>query len=232
MIGPYPQNGHERRARGVVRARNLRTISGRVGEQAAQEKSSRHGREESHKEVPESTSGAPRAIMGNFSNDPQARLTESLGKHYVGVRMQQAVPVLDSDWNLLEDLRKHELESFGTWFIGSGVPTGSDGFAIFSVVTANDFGIRHGTCLAGGRLTENSADVTYATQPNFGAPDVFPPSAALTTPAADKSFIAYLDVWEREVDSQKDPAWVDARIGVEPAGRRSSTWGSLMTRVP
>jgi hypothetical protein len=170
--------------------------------------------------------------MGNFSNDPQARLTESLGKHYVGVRMQQAVPVLDSDWNLLEDLRKHELESFGIWFIGSGVPTGSDGFAIFSVAAANDFGIRQGTCLAGGRLTENSADVTYATQPNFGAPDVFPPIAALTTPAADKSFIAYLDVWEREVDSQKDPALVDARIGVETAVRLKRDWVVRMARVP
>jgi hypothetical protein len=170
--------------------------------------------------------------MGNFSNDPQARATESIGKHYVGVRMQQAVPVLDADWNLLEDLRRREVEVLGTWFIGSGVPTGSDGFAIFAVAAANDFGIRGGLCITSGKLTENSADVAYSTQPNFGAPDVFPPVTALTTPPADKSFIAYLDVWEREVDSQKDPALVDSRIGVETAIRLKRDWVVRVARVP
>lgn len=68
--------------------------------------------------------------MGNFSRDPSDRLTDSIAKHYVGVRMQQGVPLLDTDWNELEDLRKHELESLMKQFIGDGVPAGNDGFRI------------------------------------------------------------------------------------------------------
>ncbi|HZD93955.1 MAG TPA: hypothetical protein VE133_06855, partial [Candidatus Sulfotelmatobacter sp.] len=105
--------------------------------------------------------------MGNFSNDPQTRLTESAGKQYVGVRMQQAVPILDADWNLLEDLRRREFETMGRWFIGDGAPAGSDAFRILPG-NANDFGIRKGIFIAGGKLTEAAADTTYTTQPNFG----------------------------------------------------------------
>lgn len=71
--------------------------------------------------------------MGDFSRSPAARLQDSVSKHYVGVRMQQGVPILDADWNELEDLRRHELESVGTWFLGNGVPVGSDGFRISPV---------------------------------------------------------------------------------------------------
>lgn len=169
--------------------------------------------------------------MGNFSNDPQARLADSVNKRYVGVRMQQAVPVLDADWNLLEDLRRSEFESMGTWFIGNGVPAGNDGFDIFPVSQANDFGIRNGLCIVSGKLTVNSADTSYVTQPNFAA-SLSPPVTALATPVADKSFIAYLDVWEHEVDSQQDPTLIDNRIGVETAVRLMRDWVVRVARIP
>lgn len=68
--------------------------------------------------------------MGNFSRDPKTRLIEAVTKHYVGVRLQQGVPILDADWNEMEDLRKYELKSLIRQFIGDGVPTGNDGFSI------------------------------------------------------------------------------------------------------
>ncbi|MBV7337525.1 hypothetical protein KFU94_56715 [Chloroflexi bacterium TSY] len=68
--------------------------------------------------------------MGNFSRDPATRLENAIAKHYVGVRMQQGVPLLDADWNELEDLRKYELQSLIKHFIGDGVPSDSDGFRI------------------------------------------------------------------------------------------------------
>ncbi|HZD94656.1 MAG TPA: hypothetical protein VE133_10410, partial [Candidatus Sulfotelmatobacter sp.] len=40
------------------------------------------------------------------------------------------------------------------------------------------------------------------------------------------------DVWEREIDSQKDPALVDARIGVETAIRLKRDWVVRVARVP
>lgn len=170
--------------------------------------------------------------MGNYSNDPGVRLAESVAKRYVGVRMQQAVPVLDADWNLLEDLRRREFETMGAWFIGDGIPAGDDGFHILAGGQPNDFGIRAGLCIVNGKLTENGADTSYATQPNFASPDVDPALAALTTPPADKSFIVYLDVWEHEVDSQVDPALVDARIGLETAIRLKRDWVVRVARVP
>src|SRR3954469_23422188 len=72
-------------------------------------------------------------VMGSFSRDTFNRL-----KHYVGVRLQQGVPLIDADWNELEDIRKFELQAFLKWFVGDGVPAGNDGFRI--------------TALAGGGL--------------------------------------------------------------------------------
>ena len=42
--------------------------------------------------------------MGNFS-----RNTFDPVKDYVAVRLQQGVPILDADWNELNDVTRHEL---------------------------------------------------------------------------------------------------------------------------
>lgn len=68
--------------------------------------------------------------MGDYSRDPRARLDAAVSKHYVGVRLQQGVPLLDADWNELEDLRRHELASLVAHFIGDGVPSGNEGFRV------------------------------------------------------------------------------------------------------
>ena len=68
--------------------------------------------------------------MGDFSRNPKQRLADSVEKHYVGVRLQQGVPLLDTDWNELEDLRKYEMQSFIKNFIGNGVPSNNDGFLV------------------------------------------------------------------------------------------------------
>lgn len=170
--------------------------------------------------------------MGNFSRNPQERLDDSIAKHYIGVRLQQAVPLLDADWNELEDLRRRDQEVFGTWFIGDGVPSGSDGFHIVSVAQPNDFGIVKGVILLKGKLAENPTTVRYTTQPNFGNPKLDEPLVALTTPAAPKVFVVYLDVWEREVDSEEDPVLIDSRIGMETALRLKREWAVRVARIP
>jgi len=70
--------------------------------------------------------------MGNFSRDTFDKL-----KHYVGVRLQQGVPLVDADWNELEDIRKYELEAFIKWFVGNGTPLGNDGFRIVPTRSVN-----------------------------------------------------------------------------------------------
>ncbi|MFI6324353.1 DUF6519 domain-containing protein [Nonomuraea sp. NPDC050556] len=63
--------------------------------------------------------------MGDFS-----RTTFDRMKHYVGVRLQQGVPIVDADWNEQEDIRRYELQAFLKWFVGDGVPAGNDGFLV------------------------------------------------------------------------------------------------------
>jgi hypothetical protein len=104
--------------------------------------------------------------MGNFTRDTFDRL-----KHYVGVRLQQGVPIIDADWNEQEDIRKYELRSFLKWFVGSGVPKGGDGFRIYPID-----GGGAGTIVLTSNRTEpgfsaivvNTADSTAADALGFG----------------------------------------------------------------
>jgi hypothetical protein len=65
--------------------------------------------------------------MANISRD-----TFDAMKHYVSVRLQQGVPLVDADWNEKDDIRRHELRCFLKWFVGDGVPTGNNGFRIIT----------------------------------------------------------------------------------------------------
>ena len=87
--------------------------------------------------------------MGDFS-----RSTFDQVKHYIGIRLQQGVPLVDADWNELEDIRRFEVQAFLKWFVGDGVPAGNDGFRI--------------TAAAGGgigtvRLTSTATGPAYST---------------------------------------------------------------------
>lgn len=66
--------------------------------------------------------------MANISRDTFNKM-----KHYVSVRLQQGVPLVDADWNEMEDIRRFELQAFLKWFIGDGVPVGNDGFRIVGI---------------------------------------------------------------------------------------------------
>ena len=55
---------------------------------------------------------------GNFSNGGSTRSTPR--KHYIGIRLQQGVPLLDRDWNELEDIRRHQEWLLRTHHIGEG----------------------------------------------------------------------------------------------------------------
>ena len=168
--------------------------------------------------------------MGNFSRDSFKEtnmLASLLGvaapvadpRQYVGVRLQQGVPVLDADWNELEDLRRMETMALVRFFIGTGVPAGMQGFQIQSSATANNFNIATGLMLIEGALVVGSGITSYTGQPNAaGLP-------ALTTPGADRSDLVYLDTWEDETDGvQDDPRLINTLIGMETAVRIERKW--------
>lgn len=297
--------------------------------------------------------------MGDFSRDPDLRLRTAREKHYVAVRLQQGVPILDADWNTLDDVRRSETEDYGRWSIGDGVPFGNDGFAIVpiagggvdtlvltSLVTdnqlsslrvdvvastaaavlgfdtndcfaqrlgssvarltsnaaapfalfdgatlvvtvneaaggapetvtfhsgsfvniaaataaevcavialaatrfngtpgaGNDFIVRGGDgttdnagrIVVGGRAALNESDVKYTEQPLFENAALAARWGVSTVPlltSSTEAHVAFLDLWDREVDSEEDQDLVDDRIGVETATRLRREWAVRMVR--
>jgi hypothetical protein len=171
--------------------------------------------------------------MGNFSRDSFKEtnvLNNLLGlvtppvanaRHYVGVRLQQGVPMLDADWNELEDIRRIELMALLRHFIGNGVPANNQGFRISTSNLPNNFEINPGVILVDGVLVINERLTTYSTQPQAAAL-ALPP---LSKPDADRSDLVYLDTWEDEINAvQGDPRLINNFIGVETAVRLERKW--------
>jgi len=171
--------------------------------------------------------------MGNFSRNTFDRL-----KHYVGVRLQQGVPLIDADWNEQEDIRKFELQAFLKWFAGNGVPSANDGFRILAAAgTTNNFDIQggNGTALGAGRILVEGMDamlestMRYSNQPLYDNPTLaarwgVAVITPLTTPIAAREDLVYIDVWEREVDSSEDGNLINPAIGIESCVRLRREW--------
>lgn len=85
---------------------------------------------------------------GNFSND--GKDTFDPQKNYIGIRLQQGVPLLDRDWNELEDIRRYQEMTLRRSYLGDGTP--DDGFKISACDPPenNDFKISIGRCLIDG----------------------------------------------------------------------------------
>lgn len=177
--------------------------------------------------------------MGDFSRDPNTHAQDAIAKHYVGVRLQQGVPILDADWNELEDIRRYALHTFLQWFVGNGVPDGNDGFQVVPIDGVdNDFLIRGGDgttegagrCLVEGLTVTNEDDLSFSDQSlvgDAGLADAWgvPPLDPISTPTADGPILVYLDVWEREVDAAEDSSHlVNPVIGVETCVRVRREW--------
>lgn len=171
--------------------------------------------------------------MANISRDTFYKM-----KHYVSVRLQQGVPLVDADWNEMEDIRRFELQAFLKWFIGNGVPAGNDGFCIKGIDNVeNDFIIKGGDgtpegagrCLVEGWDVINESDLNYTHQPLYqnatlAAKWNVDPLLELTAPDESHADLVYLDIWEREVNEQEDPNLVNSAIGVPTCVRFKREW--------
>lgn len=158
--------------------------------------------------------------MGNFSRNTFDPL-----KNYVGVRLQQGVPVLDADWNELNDVTRHELyENCNLTFTDGVRQNSTDLFPGAFFPPSSDFYVGWGTALVQGRIVHIRQQLYYSTQPwtdpKRAARDgvaVIPP---LTTPmGADRTDVIYLDVWDREVGSTDDASLVNPAVGIETCVR-------------
>jgi len=171
-------------------------------------------------------------------------------KRYISVRLQQGVPIVDADWNELEDVRRFELRAFLKWFIGDGVPEGSDGFRVVGTGASNDFtlsaglpaglptvppldkGLRQvGRILVDGLDVILPADLGFRSQPlHVSQPGSAALAAAWGVPQVQEltvfngSLLIYLDVWERLVTPSEDAALVFPGLGTESCARLRREW--------
>ena len=152
---------------------------------------------------------------GNFSSN--GRDTFDPLKQYIGIRLQQGVPLLDRDWNELEDIRRHFERLLRRDYIGPGVPD-AESFRISAPPfhAPGDFLIAPGRCLVDGYDVTNFAPLLYSEQPGC---------SPLPRATRDEVYTAYLQAEIVRVTSDEDPNLLNAQdINVETCVRDKLIW--------
>jgi hypothetical protein len=165
--------------------------------------------------------------MADYSVSPLDLLLASRQKEYVGLHVEQGVPVLDRDLNLLHDLIAATVREIVTSYIGNGSPAGADGFRIEALTPPlQDFRISaasdgSGRCLVGGlEVTIPAGGLTYTAQADL--PALTTPTAGQPDPRPDT---VYLDAFLVEVDATTDTDLRnDADVGVQTSVRLKPGW--------
>lgn len=167
-------------------------------------------------------------MSGDYS-----RLTFDVRKDYSGVQLQQGRPLTDADWNeqgaaIARRIQAGMLDTVGRAVVPRALP---EGFRI--TLDAGQLTIGRGRMYVDGLLVENHgvAPTAWDTQlaESFGsAPTPFakqpyaPVATALPTAG---TWIAYLDVWQREVSPLQDRALPEKALGgVDTTTRVQTVW--------
>ncbi len=156
-------------------------------------------------------------MKGDFS-----RFTFRPANHYRSVRLQQGRVQLDADWNEQTEIQAHLAESAISDEIGpSGAPIDRAGFAL--QIQGGDIQIGPGNYYVDGILCENESTVPFTGQPDLpGAPR--PSQAGL--------YVAYLDVWLRQVTALEQPALREVALGgPDTATRAKTVWQVKLERA-
>lgn len=173
-------------------------------------------------------------------------------RRFVSVRLQQGVPIVDADWNEMDDVRRFEMRAHAHWFVGNGVPYGSEAFRIAAVavpVASNcvigtgvpaaapgespiQIGLRHvGRCLVEGAEATIDADVVFRSQPlhvsQAGSANLatrWNTTTIAEMPVLNGNVCLHLDVWDRLVRPDELPTLVFPDIGTESCARIRREW--------
>ena len=151
-------------------------------------------------------------MHGDFSRD-----TFDATKHYSRVLMQQGRVQLDSDFNEQDAILWWRLRLLARDLIGRHAAATElpDSFKVAAIdisgggYASRDFSIAAGRYYVEGILCENDARVQYTKQPSF-------PLATNDDAAAlldGRTYLVYLDVWERQVTFIEDPLIRDVALG-------------------
>ena len=166
--------------------------------------------------------------MSDFSRSPLELLQASLQKGYVGLHIEQGVPILDRDLNLQHDLLAATARRLFTRYVGDGLAAAADGFAVTALPSgqnSQDFRIAAaddapGSFLVGGIEVTIPTAVNYSDQAGV---------AVLTTPAAPQPDprvdTVYLDVFLVDVDGATDSELTNALdVGMQTSIRLRPAW--------
>jgi hypothetical protein len=154
---------------------------------------------------------------------------------YSGVLLQQGRVTLDADVNEQVDQLDRRLRAEVVDTLARGVISRETPNAFLLAFSGADLTIAPGRALVHGLLAENhggppdeydpvlgemrgTAPLSYLDQPYL------PDAAALAPLPPDGTWLAYLDVWQREVTCLVDPGVVEQAVAVDTTTRRQTAW--------
>jgi hypothetical protein len=154
---------------------------------------------------------------------------------YSGVLLQQGRVTLDADVNEQVDLLDRRLRADVVDTLARGVISRETPNAFLLAFSGADLTIAPGRALVHGLLAENhggppdeydpvlgetrgTAPLSYADQPYL------PDAATLAPLPPDGTWLAYLDVWQREVSCLVEPGVVEQAVAVDTTTRRQTAW--------
>jgi Family of unknown function (DUF6519) len=171
------------------------------------------------------------------------RATFDPHRDHAGVLMQQGRVTLDADWNELVELvdrrlRAETIDIIGRCVVPRETP---DGFAIG--LSGGTMTIGQGRAYVHGILTEchgAEPDVydpvlgeVHGTQPiAYEKQPYFPNAAAVAPLPTTGTYLAYLDVWRREVTALEEPELLEKAIAVDTSTRLQTAWQVRLLEVP
>jgi Family of unknown function (DUF6519)/Right handed beta helix region len=160
------------------------------------------------------------------------RMTFKSRKDYSGVLMQQGRVTLDADWNELVEALDHRLRAEIVDTLGRCVYSRETPDAFQIAAAGGSLTIGPGRAYIHGLLVENhgaepleydpvmgelrgTAPIDFDKQPYFPNAPAVPPTG---------TYVAYLDVWQREVTYLEDADLVEKAIAVDTAARVQNAW--------
>ena len=123
-------------------------------------------------------------------------------KNYVAVRMQQGVPLVDADWNEMNDIIRHEIYDGLKQIFPNGDFVSGDSLRVSYDETNERIEVEPGSVIIRGFPIHLREKISYDQRLR----DSY-------------RYLVYLDIWEREVDSDDDADLSNPEIGIETCVR-------------
>lgn len=164
-------------------------------------------------------------MLGDHSRDTASN---ALRKNYVGVRLKQGAPLLDSAFNEQSEIARHAVTTVAQAALGRwGAPHEDQGFAIAAGGNGG-ITIGAGTFFVAGEHVRNQAGIGFSDQ----LAGIGLPSLAQRLPQFGQVGLAFLEVWHETVDSLDDPRLKEKALGgVEDSVRTRLRWRVEVTAL-